>query len=559
MGENFQSVLFKQFQDVINTFNPCIDDYLYIMDIQNDYYYLSPNALERFDIPVNPFTDVMENLKKMIHPDDVELLVDDINQLLNKEKDFHNLQYRWIDKESKPVWINCRGRVLMDEDGEPEFLIGCVNEIGSKQKADNVSGLLREFSLRSELTAQKDKSLKGFLLRLGIDNFKEINENKGMDYGDMVLQKTAECINAVISPDQTLYRVVADEFAVVDMNGRGIEDAQRMYSEIQNKIKHFIKSNGYEVFYTISAGILDFSELKDQEYNNLMKLSEFALNEAKSNGKNKCYIYDSADYASFIHKRELIHIMRQAVNNNFKGFKAYFQPIMDINKQCLFSAETLLRFCTEETGMISPAEFIPLLEESNLIIPVGRWVLYQAMEACSQIQKTIPDFKVSVNLSYIQVLRSDVLNDILEGIQRYQLKEGSIYIELTESGFLESNSYFINFCEGLKANNIPLALDDFGTGYSNFHYLYNLNPSTIKIDRSFTLKALNSSYEYSLLRHMVDMTHDIDLKLCIEGIETIQELNKISEMGPDYIQGFYFGKPSPLDVFIDEFVDKSKK
>ena len=217
MGENFQSVLFKQFQDVINTFNPCIDDYLYIMDIQNDYYYLSPNALERFDIPVNPFTDVMENLKKMIHPDDVELLVDDINQLLNKEKDFHNLQYRWIDKESKPVWINCRGRVLMDEDGEPEFLIGCVNEIGSKQKADNVSGLLREFSLRSELTAQKDKSLKGFLLRLGIDNFKEINENKGMDYGDMVLQKTAECINAVISPDQTLYRVVADEFAVVDM------------------------------------------------------------------------------------------------------------------------------------------------------------------------------------------------------------------------------------------------------------------------------------------------------------------------------------------------------
>ena len=125
-------------------------------------------------------------------------------------------------------------------------------------------------------------------------------------------------------------------------------------------------------------------------------------------------------------------------------------------------------------------------------------------------------------------------------------------------GFLESNSYFINFCEGLKANGIPLALDDFGTGYSNFHYLYNLNPSTIKIDRSFTLKALKSSYEYSLLRHMVDMTHDIDLKLCIEGIETIQELNKISEMGPDYIQGFYFGKPSPLDVFIEEFVDKNK-
>lgn len=559
MRKNYQRVSFDQFQGVIDTFNPCIDDYLYIMDIQNDWLYMSPNALERFNIPQNPFNNTSENLAKMTHPDDVKLLLDDIDQLINGKKDFHNLQYRWIDKEGGPVWINCRGCVLTDENSDPEFLIGCVNEIGLKQKADNVSGLLRESGLEMELGEQGNVSLSGFLLRIGIDNFKEINENKGMDYGDMILQKTADCIKSVISEDQTLYRVVADEFAVVDMKGRGIKEAQRLYSKMQHEINYFIESNGYEVFYTISAGVLDFSTLKDQEYKNLMKLSEFALNEAKNNGKNKCYVYDSSDYDAFIHKKELIHIMRHAVNNNFKGFEAYFQPIMDMNAQSLFSAETLLRFYTEESGMISPAEFIPLLEESNLIIPVGKWVLYQAMEACSIIQKVIPDFKVSVNLSYIQVLRSDVLGDILEGLKKYQLKEGSIYIELTESGLLESNAYFINFCEGLRANGIPLALDDFGTGYSNFHYLYNLNPSTIKIDRSFTMKALNSAYEYALLRHMVEMTHDIDLKLCIEGIETKQELNKICEMGPDYIQGFYFGKPCPLKVFIEEFVDKEQQ
>ena len=128
-------------------------------------------------------------------------------------------------------------------------------------------------------------------------------------------------------------------------------------------------------------------------------------------------------------------------------------------------------------------------------------------------------------------------------------------IELTESGFLESNSFFLNFCEGLRQNGIPLALDDFGTGYSNFHYLYNLNPSTIKIDRSFTLKALSNSYERNLLQHMIDMTHSIDLKLCVEGIETRQELNDICEMGPDYIQGFYFGKPYPLEQFMADFVE----
>ncbi len=555
MKENKGKSSVGKFQEVINIFSPCIDDYLYILDIKDDIYYVSPSAEDRFDIPSNPFSNVAENLLRITHPDDGKLLMDDINKLLSGEKDFHNLQYRWLDKEGNPVWINCRGRVLHDENGEAEFLIGCVNEIGVKQKADNVSGLLLESSLQSELIAREDEPLKGFLLRLGIDNFKEINENKGVGYGDMILQKTAECIKAVIRDDQKLYRIVADEFAVVDLSGRGVREAKRIYAGIQQEISKFIASNCYEVFYTVSAGFLDLSATEKQDYDKLMKLSEFALNEAKNNGKNNCYIYKKTDYEAFLRKRELIQIMRHAVNNDFEGFKAYFQPIMDINKKRLFSAETLLRFYTEETGMISPGEFIPLLEESNLIIPVGRWVLWQAMAACSLIQKTIPDFKVSVNVSYIQVLKSKVLDDILEGMKMYGLKEGSIFVELTESGLLETNAYFINFCEGLKENKIPLALDDFGTGYSNFHYLYNLNPSTIKIDRSFTVKALSSEYEFQLLQHMVNMTHSIDLKLCIEGIETKQELNRICEMGPDYIQGFYFGKPCPLDVFVKDFVD----
>ena len=553
---NYQNIAISQFQRVINIFNPCIDDYLYIMDIKNDYYYISPNAMERFGISENQFYHVTENLKKLVYPDDYELLVKDIEKIINKEKDFHNLQYRWMDKKGEPIWINCRGMVLCDENGDPEFLAGCINEIGLKQKADNVSGLLRESSLQNEVMKENGGWLKGFLLRLGIDNFKEINENRGMDYGDMILKRTAECIQSVILPDQKLYRMVDDEFVVLDLNDRNIEDAMELYKNIQGSIDQFVEENRYEVFYTISAGILDFSSIEDQSYNNLMRYAEFALNEAKNSGRNKSYVFAQIDYDLFQHKKDLIHVMRQAVNHDFEGFEAYFQPIMDINKKQLFSAETLLRFRTPETGSIPPSEFIPLLEESNLIIPVGKWVLYKAMEACSKIQKRIPDFRVSVNLSYIQVLKSNILEDILAGIEMYKLKKGSILIELTESGFLESNAFFISFCEGLRENDIPLALDDFGTGYSNFHYLYNLNPSTIKIDRSFTLKALSNPYEHNLLQHMIYMTHSIDLKLCIEGIETKQELNKICEMGPDYIQGFYFGRPYPLEQFMSDFVNE---
>ena len=555
MEEEKKKVTFSQFEEVIKILSPCIDSYLYILDIKSDVYCISENALKRFPIPTQEFQNVMETLQQYVYPDDFYLLQEDIIRIMKREQDFHNLQYRWVDKEGKAVWINCRGKVIFDEAGEPVFLVGCMNEIGQKQKADNVSGLLGESSLQQEINNRKEGCHTGFMLRIGIDNFKEINENRGMEYGDMILRKTAECIQSVITQSQKLYRIVADEFVILDFSKKSAKDAQKLFDKIRWKISLFIAENQYEVFFTISAGVLDFSVQKGESYTDIMKWAEFSLNEAKNRGKNTIYLYDEKDYQAFLRHRQLIRIMRQSVNDNFKGFEAYFQPIVNVKEKRLVNAETLLRFHTEEMGMVSPAEFIPLLEESGLIIPVGNWVLHQAIKACREIQKTIPDFKVSVNLSYIQVLKSNVLQEILSSMKRYGLKSGSIVIELTESGFLESDANFIGFCNGLRENGIPLALDDFGTGYSNFHYLYNLSPNTIKIDRSFTLKALKNSYEFNLLQHMVDMIHSINLKLCIEGIETEQELKKICEMGPDYIQGYYFGKPCPLKQFLNDFVN----
>lgn len=553
--EKTDNFLIEQFRDMIMILNPCMNDYLFVYDITGDSYCISPSAVERFIVPGATFSNVRENLRKFIYEEDIPLLDQDINELLEQGKEFHNLCYRWLGYDKKPIWINCRGKLIYKEDGT-QYLVGCINEIGVKQMADNVSGLLGESSLQNEISSQGDERFQGFMLRIGIDNFKVINENKGMKYGDMILRETAECINSVILPEQKLYKIVADEFVVVDFSNHGVEDAIRLFEEIRKKITAFIEQNFYEVFYTVSAGIVDFNDIHTQTYLNLMKLSEFALNEAKDNGKNKYYVYVKQDYHAFLYKRKMLRILRQSINDDFKGFETHFQPIMDITAGRLSGAETLLRFNSEELGRVSPVEFIPLLEESGLIIPVGRWVLDQAMQACSIIQETIPDFRISVNLSYIQVLKSNVLDEILTGVKKYNLSSGSLVVELTESGFFESDENFTAFCEGLKSNGIPLALDDFGTGYSNFHYLYHLSPNTIKIDRSFTLKALSNDYEYNLLQHMVDMTHGINLKLCIEGIETSQELQKISQIQPDYIQGFYFGKPCNLETFLKDYVRK---
>ena len=553
MNDSLERITMEQFKNVIDTLEGSMDDYLYIFDLQNDGYYISRSAAERFLLPGEEFHDVIEQHKQFVYAEDIPLLETDLMLILEGKKELHDMQYRWLDKNHCPIWINCRGRLIRSENGTPEYLVGCINEIGKKQMADNVSGLLREASLNRDILEQEGR-LNGFMLRIGIDRFKEINENKGMEYGDMILRRTAECIASVIEPHQRLYRIVADEFVVVDFEGSSADEAIRLYELIREKINSFIEDNRYEVFYTVSAGIMEFEAVTNQSYHNLMKLSEFALGEAKNNGKNRYYIYTKADYHIFTHKKELTKILRQAINEDFKGFAAYFQPIVSIREQRLIGMETLMRFSCEEKGSIGPYEFVPILEDSGLIIPVGKWILFKAMEACKEIQKKIRGFRVSVNISYIQVLRSNVLADILEGLKKYDLDPGSLVIELTESGFLAENENFIHFCDGLKKYGIALALDDFGTGYSNFQYLSYLRPNTIKIDRSFTMKALKSDYEYGLLRHMVDMTHSIESNFCIEGVETEEELRKVCEMGTDYIQGFYFGKPCAYDEFTKIYV-----
>lgn len=549
-----EDITLQQFQDMIKIYNSTMDDFLYAYDMVNDVYCISADAVKRFRMPAQVFENAGEELRKVVFYADYEELNADLQRMKAGEKDAHSMEYRWLDNDGNAVWINCRGVAIRNRAGKTCYMVGCINEIGKTQKADNVSGLLRESALCRDLSEMQEKNLNGYVLRIGIDHFKEINENKGIEYGDMILRKTAECIKEVISANQKLYRIMADEFIIVDYSGQPVEYGRKLYKQIRRKVDAFIESNGYEVFYTISGGILDLGSVEDRSYVNLMKLTEFALNEAKRRGRNRYYIYEEADYDDFFKRRRLLHLLRQSVNNNFEGFEVYYQPVVNVKRRKLGGAEALLRFKTEETGPVSPVEFIPLLEDSGLIIPVGKWVMRQAMSACRGIRNKIPHFTVSINMSHVQILKSDVLLDVEAGIREFGLSPGSIVIELTESGKVESNVTFIKFREGLKKNSVSLALDDFGTGYSNFHYLYHLNPDTIKIDRTFTVKALRYDYEYNILKHMIALSHGINLKLCVEGIETQEELNKICEMDPDYIQGYYFGKPCSLEEFYEKHV-----
>ena len=209
--------------------------------------------------------------------------------------------------------------------------------------------------------------------------------------------------------------------------------------------------------------------------------------------------------------------------------------------------------------MVSPAEFIPILEETGLIIPVGRWMMKEVMEKCKQIRTVIPEFKVNINISPVQVAKSEVILDLVDEIEKAGLSTDAVNIELTESVLLENNINTQHFLKELKRMKINLALDDFGTGYSNFHYLSELNPEIIKIDRTFTANAVADEKEYYLLKQFCEMIHRLGLKICIEGVENEEEWTRIKRLKPEYGQGFYWGKPCEYVDFVRQFVDKAQK
>ncbi|MCM1192195.1 MAG: GGDEF and EAL domain-containing protein [Butyrivibrio sp.] len=553
---------FKMLCDIAKLFAACMDDYLYVIDLTQDVFFITENALKRFALPDNTFRDIRKGFLSFVHSDDIAMLLEDLDEIVSGKKDDHNLKYRWMGLDGYPIWINCRGRLLRTAGVIPYLLVGCINEIGnSRMTADNVSGLLGESSLHERMKQMMPSLQNAMFMRLGIDDFKLVNERHGSDYGDYVLREVADCIQRTLGSRQYAYRIVSDEFMVLDLNDSGYNEMKRLYHRIRSEVDALVARESYKAIYTISAGLVSLANLENKQYDytgysEAMKLSEFALSEAKTRGRNQLYFFRQEDYSAFLRRRYLNSCLRQAVSDNFEGFELNFQPLVATDGELLYAAEALLRFRTRTNELISPAEFIPLLEESSLIIPVGRWVIRNALTFCKKMRERHPEFRVSINLSYIQLLKTSLFDDIKGALDELQLPPECLIAELTESGHLEDSAAVRSVWSKLKGIGVGIALDDFGKGYSNLTNIGNLRPSIIKIDRSFTLKALENSYEFDLLLHIIKMVHGLGLGLVVEGIETSDELARITLLEPDYIQGYYYSKPCTQKEFIRKYRGK---
>lgn len=534
----------------------CMDDYLYVLDLQNNKMEISQSALDRFMISETYMRNAKQEIMSAVYEEDRAMFEKHMQAVMDGKEKVHDIHYRWLDKNGLPVWVNCRGVVIDDEDGKPGYLVGCLNETGNQRRADNVTGLLGGMEFCDYLRSQKKPVTTGFLMHIGIDDFAAVNGTHGSNYGDYVLKSVADCMKECLSGNQRLFHLIAGQYVIVDLDSTSMDDAIQLKKKIGEKIDEFIISEQYEVVFSASAGVIDASTVAEG-YEECRKKFEFSLKKAKQMGKNNIYFYRQEDYEKFQRNGRIISALRSSIANGCEGFEVYYQPIVDCVSGRVIGAEALMRYTmvTEEgKEWLSPVEFIPLLEKTGLIIPAGRFVLNEAAKMCREIQQYIPEFRVNVNISCYQIEHGKIADKILTAVRDNGLTPDRICIEMTESGFMDMTPAFCKFRKVLEENGIQFVIDDFGTGYSNLHCISDMNPGYVKMDKDFTAKAMSCERDYELFKKIIEMVHSIGIRICVEGIEEEDWHLKMKELQADYLQGYFFGKPCEKKKFMEEFV-----
>ena len=548
----------QQITEVFQALNQTSDDYFYILDFMEDSYSICNRAVQRFHLSTDYICPVSTDLREVVVEEDYPVLQKELELLKDGKKSFHDMEYRWYGRDMEIIWIHCRGTVVRGKEGNVRLLVGSITEVGKEEKRDRLTGLYGEsrLALDAERMLLKEDG-NGFLMLIGVDDFREINEKYGIDTGNSLLRELTGIIRECMEPGMMLYRLVADEFVLFCQNDISAERVRGLYENIRENIFRHIEEEDYRNFYTVSAGLLA-APYPSGTYGELVKYLEFAMSEAKRRGKNGLVEFSKNDYDAYVSRLEIKEELRKSIFNNYEGFTLYYQPIVDAKSYEIKGAEALLRWNSSKYGSMSPGVFIPVMEDSGLIIPMGSHVMKEAVECCCRLKKYISSFHININLSYVQLKKTDVLEELRVHLGMLEVCPENIMLEITESGYIETDLAFRQAMEEIQSQKMRLAIDDFGTGYSNLRYLKDLRADMIKIDRSFGIRAMESEYDYTLLGHIIEMAHSIGLGVCLEGVETEEELVKLQRLGPDFIQGYLFGRPVPENVFVEKYLETGR-
>ena len=464
--------------------------------------------------------------------------------------------YRARRRDGTYVWFETTSRAIRSASGEIEEIVSVSRDISERRNAeaqieyqayhDALTGLPNRLLFRDRLTialahAKRQESPLTVMF-LDLDRFKYVNDTLGHSLGDELLRAVAARLRSVVRDGDTIARMGGDEFTILLGDITAAEDAAKVAQKLLDVVAHPLRVEGHELYVTTSIGIAMFPDDGDTA-EALLKNADSAMYRAKEIGRNSYQLCTRAMNSRAAERLSIESALRRAVER--EELVLHYQPLVNLDTREVAGMEALLRWNRPGYGLVPPADFIGIAEETRLIVPIGEWVL---RKACAQAkawqQTTYPHLRIAVNLSPRQFQQSDLCEVVAAALEESGLEARSLEVEITEGTAMLNTDRTIATLGELRELGVRIAIDDFGTGHSALSYLRRFAIDRVKIDREFVQEIENSRSNRAIISAIAAMAHGLDLSVTAEGVETDEQVRFLEEQRCEEVQGFLFGRPS---------------
>jgi diguanylate cyclase (GGDEF)-like protein/PAS domain S-box-containing protein len=534
------------------------NDGLWDWDLKANTVYYAPRWKEMLGFSEGDIGNSPEEWMKRVHPDDREGLKSSIQAHLNGRSAHLEAEYRMLHQKKAYRWMLSRGLAVRDSKGVALRLAGSQTDITDRKRAeeelarqafyDPLTDLPNRSLFIDRLTqavkrAKRRKDSRFAVLFLDLDRFKDVNDSLGHAIGDELLKAIARRVEASVRPGDTVARLGGDEFTILLDDLKQPEDAVEVAERIQAELKQPFLLSGQEIFTSVSIGIAPGDVSNDPE--DLLRDADTAMYRAKERGK-ACYeVFDATMHSRAVARLKLETDLRKAIERS--EFRVFYQPIVSVRSREIVGFEALARWQHPKDGLVPPANFIPLAEETGLIIPIDLWILRQACIQTRQWQGRWPELSINVNLSTKHFSQPGLVASIEKVLEDTEIEPSRLRLEITESVILEDVPRISDVLGRLKELGVRLYLDDFGTGYSSLSYLHRFPIDAVKIDRAFVGQLGKKGEKAELVSTITSLASNLNMGVVAEGVETEEQLERLRALRCERVQGYYFSKPVPTE------------
>ncbi|MDP4160588.1 MAG: GGDEF and EAL domain-containing protein [Bacillota bacterium] len=554
-------------------------------DLETKMIWLSDEVINFYGLKTGNHRYSYNRIQQLIHSDDKDNVDLALEDLINGKAEY-NITYRVISyNNSEERYLHSVAEVEYDFSGNVTSILGIVQDVTERFKYtrdlerknreltklhkifndqeqrfmylayhDDTTDLPNRnyFLDKLEKTIKRNGGSNLVVVILDLDNFKIINDAFGHVTGDEFLIEISKRLLKSFDGKGTVARISSDEFSLLIENVKLERGIAPLLEPLISVFKEPFSVNETMVHLTASIGVSIYPDDADTE-EELLKNAYIAMHQAKELGKNNCQIFHLSMKENLWQRINIELLLLKAIKNN--EFVLYYQPqyTVEMGKPKLRGFEALIRWDSPELGLLNPIDFIPIAEQTGLITQIGEWVLKTACNTCKRLEEKYDcDLIMAVNISPIQLWRSEFNEKVIKVIEVTGLKPPSLELEVTESIFIDRFDSVANKLSDLRKLGVGIALDDFGTGYSSLSYLRKLPISLLKVDKSF-VQEIDTSVNNELIESIIILVHKLKIKTMAEGVETLEQLNYLINANCDYLQGYYFGKPVPEEL-IDSTV-----